>query len=244
MALFPGSLPDCFTQAEPSSPPAGERIELFTPVKPGATPMPAAAALDLAALAARAPFTLYALNQPARVYPPVALRRATVVSGSGRTLEQFTVQYRQPAKLGGGIVVLTSEAAADGAPRRTDLDDSLDAARLLARLKPGGGNPLVDPVPALVALGCPSHTAVRATVAGQAVEADLLRWRGNATVTRLRLVLSSAQVTLETAGGVPDAAVALASTLVGLRQSPSVLQMLQKLFKSPVATPALPVRQG
>lgn len=242
IALAPDSLPSCFAQDEPPAPPAGEKVESFPPARPGATPAPAASTLDLSALAQRAPFGLYALNEPARVFSPVALRRATVPDGGARTVVQFMLQYRQPPKAGGGIVSLISQPAAGAAPQRTDLDDSLDAVRLGARLKPNGGtgDPLADPTAALAALGCPTDAQVQVSIEGKPTQADLLSWAGAADVLRLRLVVGKTEVSVETAGLARAAAVALVPSLTPLAGAPQLRAVLQKTFapRAAAQTPA------
>ena len=229
VALAPDTLPACFAQDEPAALPPGDRQDAFSPLKRGATPAPGKAP-RVETMVADAPYALYALNMPQQ-YPPVALRRDTAADGATRTLVDFTVQYRAPARSGGAIVVLDSAPAAGAQPRVSDLDDSVDALRLAARFAgKSTPDPLADPAAAFAALGCPQHSSHAVTVAGTQTTADLLRWPGQPAVLRLRLVLATTEVSLETSGLSESDALALAAALQRLTANAPLTLALARTF--------------
>jgi hypothetical protein len=230
VALAPDTLPACFAQDDPATLPAGDRQDAFSPLRRGATPAPGKAP-HLSAMVADAPYALYALGAPAQQYPPVALRRNTATDGASRTLVDFTLQYRAPTAAGGAIVVLDSAPTAGTQPRVSDLDDSVDAVRLAARFAGRSTpDPLADPAAAFAALGCPQHGSRSVTVAGTQATVDVLRWSGQSTVLRLRLVLATTEVSLETAGLSENDALALAATLQKLTANAPLTLALARTF--------------
>lgn len=228
-------IPSCFLAGEPQSAPAGERTQLFSPPPPRPRPAPATPqpTPDVAAIAGRAGYPLYALNAPAAEFVPVQLRESTVPAPPGNAISLFAVQYRQPPAQGHGFAIVQSAPGQGAAPPRDDLDDALDAVRLHARL--GGatsvpGDPLADPAAALMALGCPAHAALSVQIDGQQRRADLVSWPGAPEVLLLRIEAGATEVVVEASHLSRDALLALPPRLAALERSPALVATLQAEF--------------
>lgn len=234
-------IPPCFLAGEPQSAPAGERTQLFSP--PPSRPRPAPAtpqpAPNVAAIANRAAFLLYAVTPPAAGFVAVQMRMSTVPAPAGMDVSLFAVQYRQPPRSGGGFALVQSTPGQGATPPRDDLDDALDAVRLHARLSgatPVPGDPLADPAVALAALGCPAHAALTLPIDGQPRRADLVSWPGAPEVLLLRIEAGATEVVIESSQLSRDALLALPPRLAALQRTPSLVAGLQAQFSDTSAT--------
>ncbi len=230
-----GEIPPCFLAGEPQSAPAGERTQTFSPPPPRPRPAPATPqpTPEVAAIAGRAAFPIYALNAPAAEFVPVQLRESTVPAQSGNALSLFAVQYRQPPRSGDGFALVQSAPGQGATPPRDDLDDALDAVRLHARLggaTPAPGDPLADPTAALAALGCPVHAALTVPIDGQQRRADLVSWPGAPEVLLLRIEAGATEVVIEASHLSHDALLALPPRLAALQRTPALVATLQAAF--------------
>ncbi|HZU78264.1 MAG TPA: hypothetical protein VFA70_15960 [Dehalococcoidia bacterium] len=236
-AIDPGSLPSCFVAAEPASLPTGARTASFGPyrqARPGATPQ---AGPQIAALLARAPFPVYALDEPVASYTPIQLRLTTYpAAGAPRPL-LVALQYRIAPRAGGGVLIVLSGPSPGGAPPRDDLDDAIDAVRLEARLDglPATPDPLADPATALGKLGCPMHSALTLTLHGKPADADLITWPGAPHVQLLRLEAGATEVTLEAGEITHTALLQLAAALQPASTGSAMARTLAAVFDGPPA---------
>jgi hypothetical protein len=228
-------IPPCFLAGEPQSAPAGERMQTFSPppLRPRPAPATPQPTPEVAAIAGRAAFPLYALNAPAAEFVPVQLRESTVPAQAGSAVSLFAVQYRQPPRMGDGFAIVQSAPGQGTAPPRDDLDDALDALRLHARLggaPPAPGDPLADPAAALAALGCPAHATLTVPIDGQQRRADLVSWPGAPEVLLLRVEAGATEIVIETSHLSRDALLALPPRLAALQRTPALVATLQAEF--------------
>lgn len=236
-------IPACFVGGEPAAAAADERTDVFTvPPRPGrGTPraLPTRTP-QVAAIAAAAAFPLYALAAPPAEFTPALLRESSVPAGGGRAVSLFVLQYRVPPQRGGGLLIILSAPPRGSAPPRDDLDDSLDAVRIAARLPgtPAAGDPLTDPGRALRSLGCPTHQRLDVTLDGQQRPADLVSWPGAPRILLLRIESDRGEVTLESGLLSRDALLQLPPRLTALQQSTAATALLQALFSG--RAPATP----